>query len=482
MRIGQTIYLLMIWLILFSACGKEESSEFETAASGCISDSDCIGGVCDCEKNSVGGCLSGETGTCINGENDAKNDDDVKTCTPDCADKKCGPDGCGGICGTCGDGFSCKESTGECADNSCTPDCNGITCGNDDGCGGSCGCLDGKVCDDESDKCMDTCQTKGWICGSVNGEECGECGAGLACDENTGRCVDCVPNCDGINCGGDDKCGGTCGCFDGKACGDSGKCVDTCVTLSYECGEVNDEKCGPNNGGCLNNKRCDPAAGECIDSCASLGWECGSVNGEVCGQCSGANEVCDEINGVCNCTPNCDGKVCGDNGCGGSCGSCDPGFSCGSDNSCSETECTAIQVGSSLTLKNGVVDSTRNENYDLVYGVFTPNVGGIGDDEWQIKFYGTPPIGSYSLSSEVNKNSSTCEQCILVLEDIVSGYSTKTYFQLSGIFQVEEIEGKRKDTVTDLKLIEIGFGTNGESIPIENGSCITIDKFDWTYN
>ena len=29
------------------------------------------------------------------------------------------------------------------------------------------------------------------------------------------------------------------------------------------------------------------------------------------------------------CTPNCDGKKCGDDGCGGSCGKCDDGQVCG---------------------------------------------------------------------------------------------------------------------------------------------------------
>ena len=40
----------------------------------------------------------------------------------------------------------------------------------------------------------------------------------------------------------------------------------------------------------------------------------------------------------CPCTPACDGKECGNDGCGGSCGTCDPGFYC-DQGSCQEGEC-----------------------------------------------------------------------------------------------------------------------------------------------
>lgn len=86
-------------------------------------------------------------------------------CTPDCKDKTCGDNGCGGSCGTCGNNEECKEGNCECTvgseacqdvccdigaicfeDKCCTPDCDGKDCG-DDGCGGSCGtCTGGKSC------------------------------------------------------------------------------------------------------------------------------------------------------------------------------------------------------------------------------------------------------------------------------------------------------------------------------------------------
>ena len=58
-------------------------------------------------------------------------------CAPDCTNKHCGDDGCGGSCGTCPTGETCAAN-GQCL---CAPDCAGKECG-DDGCGGECDCRD----------------------------------------------------------------------------------------------------------------------------------------------------------------------------------------------------------------------------------------------------------------------------------------------------------------------------------------------------
>jgi hypothetical protein len=66
------------------------------------------------------------------------------TCTPNCAGKQCGGDGCGGICGLCPEGQNCQN--GACS-GGCTPSCANKECGND-GCGGSCGgCPPGEACE-----------------------------------------------------------------------------------------------------------------------------------------------------------------------------------------------------------------------------------------------------------------------------------------------------------------------------------------------
>ncbi len=63
---------------------------------------------------------------------------DPEDCVPDCADRVCGDDGCGGSCGTCADGDLCDD-LGACYEPAiCVPDCTSKECGDDD-CGGSCG-------------------------------------------------------------------------------------------------------------------------------------------------------------------------------------------------------------------------------------------------------------------------------------------------------------------------------------------------------
>ena len=77
---------------------------------------------------------------------------DTPVCVPDCLDKQCGYDGCGGFCGQCPEGAKCQLDTGLCWEPS--PLCGNKECG-DDGEGGSCGdcppekeCLPGGICGD----------------------------------------------------------------------------------------------------------------------------------------------------------------------------------------------------------------------------------------------------------------------------------------------------------------------------------------------
>jgi uncharacterized protein YkwD len=194
-------------------------------------------------------------------------------CTPDCTDRSCGDDGCGGSCGSCDDGLSCAAGacvclgtvcTGSCVDTSndpancgscghacdpgqicaggeclCQPSCSGKVCG-DDGCGGICGicatdrtcgatgqcvCVDGTDC---SGSCVDTTRDP---------TNCGTCG--LRCLGNTKFCVDstcvgeCRPRCGGKECG-NDGCGGLCGtCAPTQTCSAKGDCV--CPTGTVDC-------------------------------------------------------------------------------------------------------------------------------------------------------------------------------------------------------------------------------------------------------
>ena len=164
----------------------------------------------------------------------------------------------------------------------CEPQCDGLSCGSD-GCGGS----------------------------------CGSCPAGETCSPQ-GVCVaTCTPACDGLSCG-PDGCGGSCGSCSGDETCEAGQCV----AAPSPCGELTYEGCCD---GLLLNwcQDGEPLVQTCEDSC---GWnpEYGYLCGESGEDPSGAFPL--QCPGTC--APQCEGKQCGDDGCGGSCGGCDIGLVC----------------------------------------------------------------------------------------------------------------------------------------------------------
>ena len=157
-------------------------------------------------------------------------------CTPQCENKSCGEDGCGGTCGECPEDYTCDQNF-FCVHDICVPECGGKECGQD-GCGGTCGqcpsaqyeCLDG-LC-----TCSPSCGLK--ECGGDGCDgSCGECFGGLDCVN--GQCV-CEPACAGKDCG-DDGCGGTCGeCLGAQECTPGGTCEgpECLVEGTLSCGDV----------------------------------------------------------------------------------------------------------------------------------------------------------------------------------------------------------------------------------------------------
>jgi len=230
------------------------------------------------------------------------------TCQPDCEGKVCGDNGCGGSCGDCM--------------NWCDPFCNlpGVPF------------ADPSLCMDDGTVCAQVC------CPNCCDRECGDDGCGGLCGQcegmqevcDQGQCV-CQPACDGKECG-EDGCGGGCGeCSEHFACAD-GLCVyqpwcgdGTCDTdLLEDC-----ETCTAD---------CPCGCGEtCADgTCAFMaceGKECGENGcGGSCGICPGAQDQC--LDGQCICQPACEGKQCGDDGCGGQCGPCPNGEACNDQFQC----------------------------------------------------------------------------------------------------------------------------------------------------
>jgi agmatine/peptidylarginine deiminase len=270
---------------------------------------------------------------------------DVLVCTPSCAGKNCGSDGCGGSCGTCGAGSTCGAA-GQCVA-TCTPSCTGKACGSD-GCGGSCGtCAAGSTCSVVG-LCVATCTPacSGKSCGPDGcGGSCGTCAVGSTCSA-VGLCVaSCTPSCSGKSCGSD-GCGGSCGtCAAGQSCTAAGKCEAGCAPQcsGKSCGP---DGCGGSCGTCAVGQSCT-AAGKCEAACTPScnGKSCGSDGcGGSCGTCA-VGQSCTAA-GKCEagCTPSCSGKSCGSDGCGGSCGTCAVGQSCTAAGKC-EAGCTPSCTG-----------------------------------------------------------------------------------------------------------------------------------------
>jgi peptidoglycan/xylan/chitin deacetylase (PgdA/CDA1 family) len=225
--------------------------------------------------------------------------------------------------------------------------------------------------------CTGSCSGKG--CGDDGcGHSCGTCSGNASCGSDN-QCHACVPVCDGKSCGSD-GCGGSCGtCTSGLSCNASGQCTtgpcgaaEWSASKTYVAGDLVTATCNSTEAGtaCFNKGgkvlafRCDnPAWCSLRPGGGQAGWwsawsaqaECSGVptctpscSGKVCGDngCGGSCGTCAggtacNASGQCQstCTPSCSGKVCGDNGCGGSCGTCASGTACNASGQCQST-CT----------------------------------------------------------------------------------------------------------------------------------------------
>ncbi len=362
------------------SCGTCSNNHGTTTCSSGTCSPTCSSGWGDCDGNTQNGCETDLTttsncgscgNTCVSSES-CISGSCQSSCTPDCSGKECGDDGCSGSCGTCSNNHgtttcssgsctpTCNSGWGNCDGNTqngcetdmnsdnnncgscgnscdssescisgvctsgCTPDCSGKECG-DDGCGGSCGTCSNNhgttTC--SSGTCSPTCSSGWGNCDSntKNGCEtslstttnCGSCGNSCGSGEScvSGSCQSsCTPDCSGKECG-DDGCGGTCGtCSNnhGTTTCSSGTCSPTCSS-------------GWGN--------CDSNTKNGCETSLSTTTNCGS-----CGNSCGSGESC--VSGSCqsSCTPDCSGKECGDDGCGGTCGECQDFEYCNSMGQC----------------------------------------------------------------------------------------------------------------------------------------------------
>jgi len=103
-------------------------------------------------------------------------------------------------------------------------------------------------------------------------------------------------------------------------------------------------------------------------TCESLGnYECGSYqNGTCagtldCGTCSLPTPYCQSGRCVESCTPNCTGRVCGDDGCGGtSCGNCTEGI-CNATGQCCSDTCNLLGYACGMWSICGILTNCTEE-------------------------------------------------------------------------------------------------------------------------
>ena len=268
-------------------------------------------------------------------------------CQPDCVGKVCGPDGCNGVCG---------PADGDCLDTDdlgCqVPVCKSGTCGVEikpDQC-----LIDEKCYPKDSTEpgnpchvCSPKVSQENWSIWP-DGDPKDECGNGLVCF--AGECCPATGNCSKKDCGYD-GCGGECppGCEQFETCNQvSGSCI--CSDLTKQCGE---QCCGPNE--------------ECNDTQQCV---CFDDKPKCSGTCCAQNQVCNPATQKC-CAPDCLGKECGSDGCGGVCQStCTPGQYCDEatfkckpfcgDGNCEANKsesCTNCPADCGLCCGNGLCDN-----------------------------------------------------------------------------------------------------------------------------
>jgi hypothetical protein len=264
----------------------------------------------------------------------------------------------------CGPGLSCDVYSGHCA------------CANDASCAARYGQASACVRDrcvprcatDAACPCGSLCQDRACVTGCREDTDC--CGAATC---SAGRCVGEAPTTLGGRCDRNDDCAAGLACFNDHprgacdpiartttcgpdACPAGSNCravFTTAGTFVPRCQPA----CTPgSDAGCLATDACrpvptDPARGVCIQRCASddacvTGLHCDTASGlcrcaddPPCQRTYGPNARCDATTQLCVCTPQCDGRTCGSDGCGGSCGACAVGTACHANGRCGAPTC-----------------------------------------------------------------------------------------------------------------------------------------------
>lgn len=178
------------------------------------------------------------------------------SCPPQCASRRCGPDGCGGTCGTCPDGEICNQ--GQC-----------LCSGNErEICGGAClaFCATGTVSHPQTCRC---CIPSGYPSGGARENCCSGTAVGSTCVGPTNSACSFNEQCDSTNCVAG-RCEACFRGFDYCATPDSWReCSGNATSGFYICLQAVDgnTRCGRrsrnvNCNGCSNDLDCQEELGQ----------------------------------------------------------------------------------------------------------------------------------------------------------------------------------------------------------------------------
>ncbi len=352
----------LLLAVLALSCGPTQSPCGPSTCSGCCQGDVCLegsavtacgasGNACDvCVRQDclLGHCVSSATGGGSGGGGGVTTDAGAGVDAGTAADAGTGGSGGGGGAPACRSDQDCPYRS-RCFDGStpqahCEPFCHFT---------GASGCSAGQAC-----SFVSTGASGEWIpeCGAAGlqqeGEPCtrrylpreSDCAPEFVCQGFQGVPALCHRKCDtahpcplsGQRCLDVDNNGLTF-CYAPR---------DACSTSGQQCpaGRV----CTSNQG--LARCVCAPGLVEqggacvCVPQCS--GKACGDDGcGGSCGAC-GALQSCNASN-QCVCAPQCSGKTCGPDGCGGSCGACQSGQACSTAGRCAcQPSCTGKTCGS----------------------------------------------------------------------------------------------------------------------------------------
>ena len=215
-----------------------------------------------------------------------------------------------------------------------------------------------------------------------------DCEEGYHCNGVPGDLGECVVYCEAdSDCGSFSKCNTEthmCEELDcnteGGGCVDCYKCNEDSAVCMYECNvdgdclrgnicHATENWCSPvctaEGETCEDDYHCNTGTGHCdadctSDSCAADSY-CDDETGMCIVKCTGNDDcdeglTCDTDTGICACVPACDGKSCGDDGCGDVCGECNAWEECSDAFECNLTveEATSTVVINEVLAKGSV--------------------------------------------------------------------------------------------------------------------------------